>query len=209
MANHHKGYITSSTVGKLLTGKGNKLLKGGRKFARQLAMERFGVEDNESYFDGNSATEWGNEHEIVAIDRYEMETFETVYGMQEGVTAKLEDGKIVQTSDDEGWLSCTPDGYVNEDGLAEVKCHHSSQKHMMNLLEDQWVKKYEEQCRFQMMLTDRDWCDLISYDPRWPEPMDLHYVRLERDPEWEAFCMDRIEQAEKIIAETLEKLNQL
>lgn len=168
-------------------------MKGGKNFARQIARERFGVVDEDSVFSGNSSTEWGEKYEPEAIARYEVETLTEVHGMQKGIA--------------DGWLSCTPDGYVGEDGLTEVKCHHNTDKHMSNLLYDAWVKTYEEQCRFQMMLTDRAWCDLISYDPRWPEPMDLHIYRLERDPEWEAFCLDRIRQAEEIIEKTLTKLN--
>jgi hypothetical protein len=195
MANHAKGYITSSTVHKLLTGKSDKLLKGGRDFAKQIAMERFGVVDDESTFSGNGATQWGDKYEMEALARYEIETFSEVHSMQEGV--------------EDGWLSCTPDGYVGKNGLTEVKCHYKSLKHMKNLLDNVWVKTYEEQCRFQMMLTERDWCDLISYDPRWPEPYDIHWTRIERDEDWEEFCMDRIEQAEQIIDKTLTRLKNL
>jgi len=195
MANHAPGYITSSTVHKLLTGKGGKLLKGGRDFARQIARERFGVIDEESTYNGGYATEWGNTYEYKAIQRYEQETFREVHSMQKGF--------------EDGWLSCTPDGLVCKNGVVEVKCHYNTDKHMDNLLQNTWVDSYEEQCRFQMMITDRSWCDLISYDPRWEKPLDLHIVRLERDPEWEAFCMDRIKQAEQIIEQTLTKLKKV
>lgn len=208
MASHAPGYITSSTVSKLLTGKGDKLLKGGRNFAKQLAMERWGVRDGESSYDGGWATEWGNMYEEQAIHRYEQETFQVVHGMQVGVTAQYKDGEILESTDGEGWLSCTPDGRVGDDGLTEVKCPYKSLNHMDNLLEEKWVKQYEEQYRFQMMLTDRDWCDLISYDPRWDDPLDLYWVRLERDPDWEEFCMDRIDQAEEIIAKILKDLEE-
>lgn len=209
MADHAPGYITSSTVRKLLTGEGDSLIKGGRDFARKIARERFGVIDEESSFDGNYATEWGNTYEYRAIERYEQETFTEVHSMQKGVTAKLEDNKIYKTDDAEGWLSCTPDGYVGDNGLTEVKCHYNTDKHMMNLLNNAWVKSYEQQCRFQMMLTDRKYCDLISYDPRWQKPLDLHVVRLERDPEWDEFFKDRISQAEEIIDETLDKIEEV
>jgi hypothetical protein len=192
MATHNPGYITSSTVKRLLTGKGDKLLQGGKTFARQIARERFGVEDPNSAFGGNAATEWGNYHEDEAIAAYEAQHFVSVHSGQVGVA--------------DGWLSCLPDGLVGTNGIAEVKCHFKTDKHMDNLLEDKWVSAYEAQCRFQMMLTGRDWCDLISYDPRWPERMNLHSVRLEREDEWEEFCHDRIEQAEEIIADIIAKL---
>lgn len=195
MATHNPGYITSSTVNKLLTGKGDKLLKGGKTFAQQIARERFDVVDEESSFSGDDATEWGNTYEPIAIEAYEMRHFVSVHSSQIAVA--------------EGWLSCTPDGLVGTNGIAEIKCHFKTDKHMANLLKNEWVSAHEAQCRFQMMLTERDWCDLISYDPRWEAPLDLHSVRIKRDPEWEDFCMNRIEHAEEIIAFTITKLEKL
>ena len=195
MANHNPEYITSSTVKRLLGGRGDKLIKGGRTFARQLARERFGVVDEESSFKGNYATEHGNQYEPEALARYQQETFTEVHSMQKVVT--------------KGWLSCTPDGLIGDDIITEVKCPFDTDNHMSNLLEQAFVKDYEAQCRFQMMLTERPLCHLISYDPRWPEPYDITWVELERDKEWEAFCMNRIDQAEAIISKTLKQLEEL
>jgi len=193
MAQHKLGKITSSTVSKLLTGKGDKLLKGGKTFAKQLARERFGIIDEESSFKGNRATEYGNEHEPVAIDRYEAETFQSVHGRQ----------KLFE----DGYLSTSVDGLIQDDGIIEIKCPFATKNHMANLMEDKWINKYEEQVRFQMMLADRDYVKLVSYDPRWASKgMDLHVATLDRDPAWEDFCRDRIRQAEEIISETLQVL---
>lgn len=192
MASHNKGKITGSTVGALLTGKGDKLLKGGVTFARQIAMERLGVVDDVSAFKGNAATEWGNENEPLAIEAYEAFSFNEVHGHQKQVT--------------KGNLSCTPDGFIGDNGLIEIKCPFNSTNHLDNLLYDKFIKQYESQCRFNMMLTGTGYCDLISFDPRFPERLRVHVVTLDRDPEWELFCMNRIEQAEEVIANIIEKL---
>lgn len=193
MPNHAPGYWTASTISPILTGKGDTLLKGGVTYAQQIALERFGVVDEDSAFTGNKATEWGNLYESEAISVYEMRNIVDVYDQQVGVK--------------DGWKSCTPDGYISDNGLLEVKAPFASKNHLLNLIENAFVSDYEDQVQFQMMLTGRQWCDLISYDPRFPDSHCLHVVRIEVDTDWQKRCMNRIEQAEEVIAETIEKLN--
>ena len=196
MASHNPGYFTASTIAPFLTGKGDTLLKGGETAAIEIAKERLSLEgyvQPEEAWRGNDATEWGNQHENDALIRYEEHTFSTVTDKQKGVV--------------DGWLSCTPDGYVGEDGLCEVKCPYATKNHMGYLLDpDSLREQYYDQCQFQLMLTGRDWCDLVSYDPRWSEPLDIAVVRIEPDKEWQLRCRNRIEQAEIIIKNTIKCL---
>ena len=68
MASHNPGYITASTVSPFLTGKGDKLLAGGITAAKKIAMERSRIVSIENdAFSGNSATEWGNEHDAYDV----------------------------------------------------------------------------------------------------------------------------------------------
>ena len=195
MAQHNPGYITASTVSPFLTGKGDTLLKGGETAAVKIAMERSGIVTiTNEIWDGNSATEWGNEHEADAILRYEEIEFASVTDQQKGVA--------------EGWLSCTPDGYVNDDGLVEVKCPYNESVHFGYLLDSVALKdKYYDQVQFQLMLTGRKWCDLVSYHPHYNEPNDIVKVRIEPDPDWVKRCRSRIDQAEAIIEQTLSCLS--
>ena len=196
MASHNYGYITASTVSPFLTGKGDKLLTGGVNSAIGIAKERLSLKgylEVEEPWQGNDATIWGLANENDALIRYEEHTFSTVTDKQKGV------------ADD--WLSCTPDGYVGEDGLCEVKCPYATKNHMGYLLDpDSLRDQYNDQCQFQLMLTGRDWCDLVSYDPRWKEPLDIVIVRIEPDIEWQDRTRERIRQAEVIITETIQKL---
>ena len=194
MASHNPGHITASTVSPFLTGKNDKLLAGGITAAKKIAMERSGLVDIQNkIFEGNKYTEWGNEHEADAIRRYEEEQFVTVHGQQENVS--------------EGWLSCTPDGLVGDDGLVEVKCPYSEYVHLSYLLDtDELVKKYNDQVQFQMMLTGRKWCDLVSYHPHWAGGKDLLIVRVYPDPAWVDRCRSRMEQVEEVVQEVLEEL---
>jgi hypothetical protein len=36
---------------------------------------------------------------------------------------------------------------------------------------------------WQMVCTDRQWCDFVSYDPRLPEDYRIHIQRVERNAE--------------------------
>ena len=196
MATHNPGFITASTVSALLTGKGDTLLRGGITFCKQLALERSGIAEIYNQFSGNSATEWGNENESDAIRRYEQHQFVEVHSKQAGVRQQ------------DSWLSCTPDGFVGSDGLVEVKCPYSEYVHLDRILEPELlVNDYNDQAQFQLMLTGRKWCDLISYHPHYDDAHCLVIVRLNADTDWQKRCLNRIEQAETIIAEILEKLS--
>lgn len=191
MANHRPGYITASTVGPFLTGKTGKLIAGGINAARNIAAERERLIDPEqdNGFSGSVHTEWGNEHEADAIKAYEARNFVEVHGQQEVVV--------------KDWLSCTPDGFVGEDGLVEIKCPSKMENHKENVLRNAWVSQYFDQVQFQMMLTERKWCDLVSFDPRQQPWAQLHVVRIARDESRIDFIKDRMKQAEQIINEEL------
>lgn len=197
MASHKKGWITASTVSPFLTGKGSDLLKGGENAAKVIALERLeleGLVEMEEGFTGNSATEWGIANEPDAVKRYSEAKFAPVHSEQVGI----EFGE---------WLSCTPDGLVGDAGLVEVKCPEKTKNHMERLLStDEFVKEYEDQVKFQIMASGRDWCDLVSYDPRFSEPLDIVTVRVHRDPAWEKRTLERIRQAEVIIDDTITKI---
>lgn len=196
MASHAPGYITGSTVSALLTGKKDKLLVGGVAFAMQIAMERCGLVEIPPDFQGNEATEWGNMYEEEAIQRYEEVNFSDVHGKQEGFCT--------------GWTSCTPDGLIGGDGVLEIKCPFQTKNHLDYLLSDESFKaKYEDQAQFNMMLTGREWCDLVSYDPRWTQPLDIKVVHIEACEQWQERAMDRIQQTEAVIKDTLKRINQI
>lgn len=196
MAAHTLGFITASTVSPFLTGKGDTLLKGGVSASFDIALERLALDGHVEApepWAGNDATEWGNANESDAIKRYEEMTFSNVYDSQVGVK--------------KGWTSCTPDGYVGQNGLVEIKCPFKSAVHMSYRLDiDEMLKKYADQVQFQMMLTGSKWCDLVSFDPRWDEPLDILIHRVEADHEWQKRTRNRLKQAEQIITETIGRL---
>ena len=75
---------------------------------------------------------------------------------------------------------CSPDGFVGNDGLLELKCPQTA-THLETLLGQSIPAKYISQVQFQMACTGRKWCDWVSYDPRMPESMRLFVMRVHRD----------------------------
>ena len=77
-------------------------------------------------------------------------------------------------------FGCSPDGFVGDDGLIEIKCPNTAQ-HVEFLRTGKPDGKYIKQMMAQMSCTDRLWCDFVSYDDRMPEPLQYKRVRVERD----------------------------
>jgi putative phage-type endonuclease len=78
------------------------------------------------------------------------------------------------------WSGASPDGYVDEDGLVEIKCPNTA-THIDTLLGDPISGEHLTQMQWQMACTGRAWCDYTSFDPRLPPSMQLHVRRVERN----------------------------
>lgn len=162
------GRLTGSVAGDMLD-----VLKDGktagykrRDLLARLVCERLtGVSQDDGYV--NAAMQWGIDHEDEAFDAYQGET-----------------GNLVRRT---GFLShttlmvgCSLDGDVADfDGIIELKCPKSSthlsywrvggvpQNHMPQILHNLWV-------------SGAQWCDFVSYDPRFPEHRQLFIRRVPR-----------------------------
>lgn len=74
----------------------------------------------------------------------------------------------------------SPDGFVGDDGLVEIKCPNTA-THIETLLGASVPSKYVTQMQWQMACAGRKWCDFVSFDPRLPESMRAFIRRVERD----------------------------
>lgn len=69
----------------------------------------------------------------------------------------------------------SPDGFINDDAIIEVKCPYDSAVQLDYLmLTDQWdlkrlKREYYWQCQANMLFTDRNLCYFVTYDPRMKE----------------------------------------
>ena len=78
------------------------------------------------------------------------------------------------------WSGASPDGYVDDDGLVEIKCPNTA-THIDTLLGASISGNHLIQMQWQMACSGRSWCDYVSFDPRLPLPMQLHVQRVQRD----------------------------
>lgn len=87
-----------------------------------------------------------------------------------------------------GFLSCDAlmagaslDGDINDfEGICEFKCPASS-THVSLLLGGEIKSDWLTQCIHNMWVSNAQWCDFVSYDPRMPEKHQLHVRRLVRN----------------------------
>lgn len=190
------GYVTPSGIKKMMTGgrgKGVTFGKTAKRYAQELALQRIGIEVPDTSY--GRAIEWGNDHEFLAIEAYEKAHFCEVHSQQ-----------VFQYHPGYEWVGGTPDGLVGEDGGMDAKCPYNITNHMMNLLKNKQLKDYKYQFHGYMWITGRSWWDFISYDPRYPDGLDLHSYRVERDEELIQKIDERYQQFESIIKGYVDQL---
>ena len=147
-----------------------------RDYLTELVVERLTQQPIQRY--ATAAMQWGTEQEPAARAAYERVT---------GISAE-ETGFVAH---DTLLAGCSPDGLVDWDGLIEIKCPYNSAVHIETLLQGM-PADHIPQVQGQMWITGRQWCDFVSYDPRMPEPLQLHVQRIQRDPSFIADLEARI-----------------
>lgn len=117
-------------------------------------------------FDTTAWMERGLELEQEAREAYEFRT-----GMAVRQVA------FVRSGDFEN-VGCSPDGMVGEQGLVEIKCPKLV-THVGYIIDDRLPPAYKKQVQGQLWVTEREWCDFVSYHPESNVP--LWVKRVERD----------------------------
>ena len=82
-------------------------------------------------------------------------------------------------TNDEGTIGASPDRFVGDEGLLELKCP-SEHVHVSYLLTRGVDAEYYPQVQGQLWVTSRKWLDIVSYHPEMPPAI----VRVERDDEY-------------------------
>lgn len=114
----------------------------------------------------NDAMQHGNDYEAEARSIYELETGNTV--IQVGF---CEDNEFVGVS---------PDGLIGDDGLIEIKC--PTDKTYTQYLIDGVIKpEYYSQMQMQMLITNRNWCDYVVYNPNFKKTIIIKRVKADKE----------------------------
>ena len=153
-------------------------------YLMELALER--ITNAQAPFFTTAAMQWGIDQEPAARSAYEATTgnFVTEVGMIDHPTIPMS--------------GASPDGFVGDDGLIEIKCPESK-KHLKTLSTRKPDGDYVYQMQWQMACTGRQWCDFVSYDPRFPDHLQLIIVRVSRDD-------DMIAKVEKEVSVFLDEV---
>lgn len=142
-----EGRVTASSVGSIL---GIAPYSTKYDVMRRMVREYHG---QESEFNGNVATEYGTYNEAGALIEFEIET-----GL------KVENAPFV-ISDKYEWLGASPDGYVSDGNLIEIKCPYGLRNggHFKSINEQ---KHYYAQMQLQMFCTNKKGCYFYQWQPK-------------------------------------------
>lgn len=145
-----------------------------KNYTAELVIQRITQQIPENF--SSAAMAWGTDTEPVARLAYELETGNEV-----------EETGLWMHDDIEAGAS--PDGFIGQDGLLEIKCPNSA-THLETLHTGKVPRQYIAQVQGQMWITDRKWCDFVSFDPRMPENAQMIIIRVNRDDEY----IERLEE---------------
>lgn len=157
-----------------------------------LAVERLTGQCVPTY--SNGAMQRGVELEAEARDAYAFARL-----------AVVDEAGFIEC-DDLPNTGCSPDGLLADDGLLEIKCPASMQKHLDALRTGEHAKEYRWQLQHQLMVTGRAWVDAVSYDPRFPEHLQLAITRVHRDEDAIADLRAEITRADAEVAAAVAEL---
>jgi putative phage-type endonuclease len=160
------GKVTASKIADVIAKTKTGVSASRENYSTQLTLERLTGQQAEFYT--NAAMEWGTATEPQARSAYEV--YREVLVDEVGF---IDHPTILMSG-------ASPDGFVGEDGLVEIKCPESKTQ-METLLTQKVPNKYMPQMQWQMACTGRKWCDFVSYDPRMPQNLQIFVQRVERN----------------------------
>jgi hypothetical protein len=181
------GKITASRFGDVLTrgrGKDAEFGKTAMTYAYEIVAQKLTGEKKPEVT--SSSLEWGKRWELKARLFYQRKTFRLV----------KETGYIALDDDVGG----SPDGLISDDGGLEIKCPYNSAIHLSTLLKRIVPKEYVPQVQGYMWVTEREWWDFASFDPRYQKDADkMVIVRVQRDDKFIEELSERVDKFKEII----------
>lgn len=160
---------------------------GLESLCKKLVMEFIYPQTKSDYT--SESMENGNELESSARFLYEAENNVEV----------IEVG-FIQYND---FIGVSPDGLVGEKGIIEIKCP-TSKVFFDYMIDGKVDTKYEWQMQMQMLVSGRDWCDYVVYNPNFAEKGFI-VKRIEKNQAMFEKLQNGFELGEKMIKELLKK----
>lgn len=181
------GKVTASPVKNVLSkGRGAAPSKMAETYMMELIAEIL-TGESKPFFE-NDAMRWGTETEPQAREMYSVKN--DFIAVRE--VAYVEHNEHILIS---------PDGLVGEEGLLEIKCPNTTTQ-IKRALSDDYSEDYTAQIQMQLWVTERKWCDFVSFDPRLECKAGYLQQRVYRDEEY-------IEEMKRKVYAFVEKMNTL
>ena len=171
------GKVTASRISDVIAKTKTGVSTSRQNYLVQLVSERLTGKKGDSFV--NQAMIDGIERESAARELY-MRT----RGVSVTEVGFFDHPTIVMSG-------ASPDGAVNAEedgkyaGLIEIKCPIET-THTNTLMSKSVPSKYKPQIQWQMASVSPNvkWCDFISFNPNFPDTMQLFVARVERDNDY-------------------------
>tara|TARA_R110000782_G_scaffold138193_2_gene230814 strand:+ start:562 stop:1188 length:627 start_codon:yes stop_codon:yes gene_type:complete len=181
------GKVTASKVSDVLSkGRGSAPSKMSETYMIELIAEV--LTGNSKPFFENDAMRWGTETEPQARAMY-------------AVNNDFVDVKEVAFVEHNEQVGISPDGLIGDKGLLEIKCPNTTTQ-LKRALSDDYSADYKAQIQMQLWVTEREWCDFLSFDPRLECDAGYLQQRVFRDEEY-------IEEMKVKVYAFVEKMNEI
>ena len=145
------GKVTASRMSDVLSnGRGAAPSKSAETYMMELIAEKL-TGQSKPFFE-NDAMRWGTETEPQARAMYQINND----------FVNVEEVAFVEHNE---FIGISPDGLIGEDGLLEIKCPNTTTQ-LKRALSDDYSADYKAQIQCQLWVTEREWCDFVSFDPR-------------------------------------------
>lgn len=186
------GKFTSSRFSDMMKSGRSKKEKFGQACINYVYEKIAEIMTGSAHNVTSQATDWGNDFEEEAIKRYEKETGNKV--------TKI--GFI----DYNEYAGGSPDGFVGEDGIIEVKCPFNPSNHIKSMLNKYYYNPdHDFQVQGNLMVTGRKYCDFITYDPRvLEEALQYSCFRVYRDEEKITSIQERLKEVKELMNELMQ-----
>lgn len=204
------GRFTASEIWKLM-GKGRSKDEYFSETAKTYIKSKLAeiiTQEPATMLEGLASIEHGNAYELEAVLMFEKQT-----GLKTEYFGKA-NPKFIHYETLPDFAGGSPDFFVMEDAVGEVKCPYNTTHHITHLLietpEDLKAEKpdYYGQCQFNMMCSKREKAFFVSYDPRVLQAnLQLHILKVPFDKEYCDNLEERLQEAVKMLKVYLECIN--
>ena len=182
--------ITSSNFDKICANMGKAFGNPAIEYGQKKALERVtGIRDENGF--KNAYMDRGNELEPIAKELYERETFNEATN---GGFSYL------------GNYGDSTDAMVGKDGCIEIKCVIPNTQ-WKRIRTDNYDTSYKWQIQGHLLISNKKWCDFVSYCPEFPEEKRLFIKRVFKDEEMQKQLKSRLMEFDKKVEEFVKMIS--